>query len=125
MALRWTDKNGPASASQIVSGAPSFARPVARVMVRRQIGSMAKAQGLGRLPDEVLVRELAGRLDDLITLLGDQPFFFAERPSIADLAIYGVLSCALSGPTPEANQLIGERVAIVQWMKRVEQTTEG
>jgi glutathione S-transferase len=125
MALRWTEKNGRASANQIVANAPSLARPVARAMVRRRIAPTARAQGLGRLPEDILLRELAGRLDDLQTILGDRPFFFADQPSAADLAIYGMFSCALSGPTPEVNRLVGERPGLAQWMKRVEQASAG
>jgi glutathione S-transferase len=43
--------------------------------------------------------------------------------STTDLAIYGMLACGTSGPTPEINRLVGERPALVDWMNRVEQAT--
>jgi glutathione S-transferase len=127
MALRWSKRNRSASAEQIVSSLPAPAplRPLVRAFITRQLGGSARAQGLGRLPEHVLVRELGARLEDLLALLGTRPFFFAERPSAADLAVYGMLRMAASGPTPEAGRLLSERPALLDWMKRVEQATGG
>jgi glutathione S-transferase len=57
------------------------------------------AQGLGRVPYDMLIAEFGERLDDLAMLLGEQAFFYADRPSVADFAIYGVFSigCAEGG----------------------------
>ena len=125
MALRWTRKNAPASVSQIVAGLSAFIRPVARLVLPRQIGRMPWAQGLGRLPDGVLVRELGHRLDDLVTLLGRSRFFHDNAPSAADLALYGQFATMRSGPTPEAEGLLDERPALADFMKRVEEATGG
>jgi glutathione S-transferase len=123
MALRWSKKHARASVDQITGSAPALFRPIARAILKRQIGATTVAQGLGRLPEEVVLCELAGRLDDLATILGDRRFFFADEPSVADLAVYGMLACGTSGPTPEINGLVGERPALVDWMSRVEQAT--
>ncbi len=127
MALRWSKRHAAASADQIVSDLPAPAplRPVMRRVIARQLGGMARTQGLGRLPEAVVVRELAARLDDLVALLGGRPFFFAERPSAGDLAVYGQLHVLRSGPTPEAARLLEERAALVEWSKRLEQATGG
>ena len=84
---------------------------------------MARAQGLGRLPMAVLERELGGLLDSLVTILGARPFFHADQLSVADLAIYGQLEGARSGPTPQADDLITRRPALMDWIERVEQAT--
>jgi glutathione S-transferase len=123
MALRWTEKNAPATAAQITSGLPALMRPIARRMLTRQIGGMARAQGMGRLPVEAVVGELGERLDDLLALLGERPFFFADEPSRADLALYGMLQMGLSGPTPEVNQLVGERPGLAPYLERVREAT--
>jgi glutathione S-transferase len=125
MALRWTRKNAPDTVSQIAAGVPALFRPMVRVVLPRQLGRMPRAQGLGRLPDAVLVRELGHRLDDLVTLLGRSRFFYDSAPSAADLAIYGQFSMMRSGPTPEAERLLDERPALADFMKRVREATGG
>jgi glutathione S-transferase len=67
------------------------------------------------------VRELGARLDDLTTILGHRSFFFAERASVADLALYGQFRMLRSGPTPEADELFRERPALLEHMRRVEE----
>jgi glutathione S-transferase len=123
MALRWSAKNAPAAAAQIFGALPALVRPLARSLGGRRIRASTRAQGLGRLPEDVLLRELAHHLDDLVTILGEEPFFFAGRPSIADLAIYGQLRVLRSGPTPDAARLIDEHPPLVQHMERVERET--
>jgi glutathione S-transferase len=125
MALRWSAGNAAASAAQIFGTLPLLVRPLARSLGGRRIRAATRAQGLGRLPEDVLLRELAHHLDDLVTILGEEPFFFAARPSLADLAIYGQLRVLCSGPTPDAGQLIAERPPLVQHRERVERETGG
>jgi glutathione S-transferase len=127
MALRWVPRNADASVRQLVDSmpVPGFAKPVARLLVARQIGNMPRVQGFGRLPAEILERELGLRLDDLVTLLGDRPFFYAERPSVADLGIFGMLATGTSGPTPEVDRALDERPVLREWRKRLEQATGG
>ena len=87
---------------------------------------MTRAQGLGRLPYDVLAAEYGKRLDELVMLLSDHCFFYcaeSESLSAADLAIYGQLNTARSGPTPDADELISHRPALIDWMKRVEAVT--
>jgi glutathione S-transferase len=125
MAYRWAAPNEDASATQVAGGLPlpSFLLPVLKLYVARQIKSQALAQGLTRLPFDVLNDEFGRRLDELVVLLGDRPFFYADRPSGADLAIYGQCNTIASGPTPQADALIRERPALVAWKERVDEAT--
>ncbi len=125
MALRWTPKNGDASAKQILGSAPSFLRPLLVPFVRRQIGGLVRAQGIGRLPESVIEREFGERLDDLVRMLGDRSFFQGDRASAADLAVYGQLRAANSEVAPESRRAIQQRPRLVEYMKRVEQATGG
>jgi glutathione S-transferase len=93
--------------------------------LRRRIGSQPRAQGMGRLPYGVLLREAAARLDDLVTLLGDRPFFYGRRPGVADLAVYGQLRTACRGATPDLHDLIHARTALTDLMERLEERTGG
>lgn len=125
MAFRWTDANASATAHQILSNVPALLRPLLVPVVRRQIGGMTRAQGLGRLPVEVLVREYGGLLDDLEVLLAGRPFFFGDCVSQADLAVYAQLHMADNEVTPETRKLVRDRPWLVEYMKHVEQATGG
>ena len=121
MALRWSAANAAATAAQVVGTIPlpAFARPVVAAILTRQIGGQARGQGLARLPLEVVLAELGRRLDELLVLLDDRPFFFADRPSAADLAVFGQSCMLLSGPTPQAEALLARRPAVGAWRARV------
>ena len=120
MALRWLPANISASLDEVLADAPFYLRPIARVMVRRAVVPAVDAQGFGRLPEPVLVREMGLRLDDLITQLDDQSYFFSSSPSVADLAIYGQLSVLNRKPTPQGQTMLAERPALTDFLARVE-----
>jgi glutathione S-transferase len=125
MALRWSRPNRAATTRQIVETLPAALRPIARLLVPRQIGRTPWVQGFGRLPYEVIVRELGRSFDDLAQILDGSPFFFGERPSAADLALTGQLAMGRSGPTPEVEKLLGERPAIAEHARRVLEAVRG
>lgn len=122
MALRWADPNADATVAQVVGSMPlpPFLRPLIRMIFRRQASGQARAQGLARLPLDVVLAELARRLDELLVWLADRRFFFADRPSVADLAIFGQLRMLQSGPTPQAAELIRGRPALGAYFARVD-----
>ncbi len=125
MGLRWQEINTPDTVEQLLDDiqAPTLLRPVLGVFLRRQISAQARAQGLARLPLEVVVDELGRRFDELLVWLGDGPFFFADDLSVADLAIFGQLRTLKSGPTPQAEDLLAERPALLEFYRRVDQAT--
>lgn len=125
MAFRWADVNAAATAAQVMDdiGASRWLRPVLGRVLRRQIGSQATAQGLQRLPLELLVDELGRRFDELEVWLDERPFFFADQPSAADFALFGQLRLQLSGPTPQAAALITKRPWLEAYNQRVERVT--
>jgi glutathione S-transferase len=119
MALRWCDEHAAATAAQITAGMPPLLRSLAGPLLRRRLTGQARAQGMGRLPVDAVVREVAARLDDLVVQLGERPFFFADEPSVADLAVSGQLEMGMSGPTPELNELVESRPPLVSYLGRV------
>lgn len=125
MAFRWSAPNEGATATQVAGSLPlpSFLLPIVKLVVARQIKGQAFAQGLVRLPLDVLSDELGRRLDELVVWLGDRPFFFADRPSGADLALFGQCTTIASGPTPQAEALVSARPALVAWRRRVDEAT--
>lgn len=119
MALRWSPRNAGTTAAQITASLPAVLRPLARRVVRRQIAGATRAQGLGRLPSDVVVRELGGRLDDLLTLLGTRPFFGLQELSRADLAVAGMLEMGLYPGSPEVGELVAACPALGAYLARV------
>jgi glutathione S-transferase len=127
MAFHWTPKNAAANAGRMLGRmrVPALLRPLLAPLVARRIGGQLHAQGTGRLPESVLAREFGEKLDDLLRMLGDRPFFHSEQPSVADLAVYGQLKNADDSLSPEAQGAIRRRPKLIEYMKRVEQGTGG
>lgn len=125
MAFFWTPKNATAVAKRNLGRVPAFLRPLVVPLMRRQLSKMVEAQGLGRLPEETLVKEFGARLDDLLRMLGDRPYFYDDRLSVADLAVFGQLAMVQGGLAAEPKQEIANRPRLTEYMKRVEQATGG
>ncbi len=127
MALRWTLANASASADQLLSqlSFPKWLQPLLKWLLTQKITRQARAQGFARLPAALLVRELELRLDDLVAVLGRKPFFYADRLSAADIAVMSQLTFGGLGTTPEVTRAVEARPNLVEWCKRVEQTTGG
>jgi glutathione S-transferase len=125
--LRWADANASATIAQTVNdiGAPRALRPIIGMVLRWQNRSQAVGQGLQRLPTKLLVEELARRLDELHVWLGERPFFFANQPSAADLALFGQLRMLQSGSAPQAAELIANRLWLCDYYDRVDRATSG
>ena len=123
MALRWCDENRARTVAELRPFLPAAARPFAGPLLRRLIARTPAVQGLGRLPYDVLIRETGERLDDLVLLLGRRAFFYADRPSVADFALYGEFRTGCGEATPDFGQLVSERPPLADWLKRVEDAT--
>jgi glutathione S-transferase len=120
MAFRWNKKNEHRTIEQNSVFVPKPVRVFAKPLLRLLIGRMPKAQGLGRLPYSMLITEFGKRLDDLVVLLGEKPFFYADRPSVADFSIFGVFSTGCSQVTPDFAEQVSLRSPLVEWRARVE-----
>lgn len=86
----------------------------------------------GRLKSEIFDTSDGGpgpeferRLDDLAQLLGSRPFFFADRPSRADLAVFGSCYGMYRDVYPGARVLLDARPALVAHIERVLAATGG
>jgi glutathione S-transferase len=69
--------------------------------------------------DEGLGKEVGERLDDLVNFLGDRPFFYADQPSRADLAVYSFLHNMPTAAGPEVAAAVEAREPLVELMARV------
>ncbi len=89
--------------------------------------ALARGDGpaAGENPVAELVVQFGRRCDDLVNLLGNRPFFYADRPSMADLSAYSMLKSLQAGSFPSGSQLLNERPVLLDLLKRVEEATGG
>jgi glutathione S-transferase len=73
----------------------------------------------------LVLRGIEDRLNDLVRFLGNNPFFYSDRVSMADLAIYAMLHSLGRDTIPGCSRRIAERPSLVDFMRRVETETGG
>lgn len=59
--------------------------------IRARVAATLHAQGTGRHTRDEIYALGSGDLAALATFLGDKPFFFGERPTLADATVFGFL----------------------------------
>jgi glutathione S-transferase len=95
-----------------------------------QIGDLARLGILARVREAMaergsdvalvnLDKEFEHRLDDLIGFLGTRPFFYADRPSRADLTVVAFLHSLEDGHIPGGRRMLAERPALLALGERV------
>jgi glutathione S-transferase len=100
------------------------ARPK-RSSIWRRVGAWLRAGGTWERPHTALLREIGLRLDDLSNFLGGRPFFYADRLSMADLAVYSMLASLREDRIPGAALLLAARPTLVALLENVEAATGG
>ncbi len=83
-----------------------------------------RAGGTWERPQDALLRGLSDRLGDLANFLGARPFFYSDRLSMADLAVYGMLYTMRNDAIPGSLRSLTGRPSLLEFMRRVEQQTE-
>lgn len=125
MALRWNPGHVDATLDQILGNVPRLLRPVVDRVAKRQFAQIPWQQGLGRLPEPMLLEAFDARMADLEAMLAGRDFYWSKQPGVGDLAVYAQLRAARGEVTPELDGLIRRRPVLVDYMKRVEQATGG
>ena len=123
MAILWSDPERAADVILDTMSIPGLLKPLARAGIKRQMTGAARAQGYGRLPREVLVRELGNRCDDLAAILTERPYFHDDSVSAADLAICAQLHFSGVAPPDEFPEAVDSRPALRVWKERVDKAT--
>ncbi len=83
-----------------------------RLSRRKKAPTLNLQEGLGK--------EFGQRLDDLVNFLGRRPFFYSDRVSRADLAVYSFLHNMPSVAGPVVAAAVESRQALIDLMARVE-----
>ncbi len=123
MRLRFTfARNRARSLDRLLAHDPalmrSFGPPVAARAVRKQ----CEAQGVGRKPEDVVLRDVERHLDALAAWLAGKSWLVGSALSLADLAVYAQLHCI--DDSAEGHALVAKRPAVVDWMGRVAAATD-
>jgi glutathione S-transferase len=94
------DEVWPTTKAQFLAGFPAPLRPLVGRLVRKTIGKALHMQGLGRHTQEDLYRLECDDLTALSTFLGDQQYFFGDKPTELDATAYGFLAQIMWAPGP-------------------------
>lgn len=89
--------------------------------IRRAVGGRTPSRG--ELREIEIASELANRLDDLVGLLGQRPYFHSDHLSVADLSVFGMLEVVQDSPMAMGRDLLGERPTLLAYMHRVDAAT--
>lgn len=92
--------------------------------VRRAL-AWVRAGGTWERPETALLRGIEDRLGDLVNLLGARRFFYSDQPGMADLAVYGMLFVLRMDAMTGSARLLASRPSLIEFMRRVEETTGG
>lgn len=120
MRLQWR----PASARwarELLRADGRLAMAIAPALVPLLVGQRTKAQGVGRKPRDLVLRELERHLDTLDTLLGDGDWLASPALTIADIAVAAQAS-AIAG-APEGRAAIDRHAPTAAWLRRVDAAT--
>jgi len=96
-----------------------------RFRAMRRVLAWLRAGGTWERPHTAILRGIADRMTDLVNLLGSRRFFYSERVSMADLAVYGMLFTLSLDAIPGSARLLSSRPLLVEFMRRVEEETGG
>jgi glutathione S-transferase len=120
--LRFTfPKNRPRwIAALLAHDAPSL-RPLFSPVISRTIRKQCAAQGIGRKPDEMVLRDLDRQMDALAAWLAGKSWLVGSGLTLADIAVYAQLRC-IDG-TEEGHARLSARPMIQEWMSRVADAT--
>jgi len=91
----------------------------------RRLAAWLRTGGTWERPETGLLRGIDDRLGDLANLLGTRRFFYADQPSMADLAVYGMLFVLRNDAILGSAKLLANRPPLVEFMRRLEDATGG
>ena len=119
---RWLATQEPEAEEGVEDDAGAFERVVSHIGRRLGLSARDTANDIRQAQ---VGDAIARRLDDLVGLLGDRQFFHSETPSVADLAVLGMLLLVREGPIPGSREALEARPSLVAYLGRLEAATGG
>lgn len=120
MRLQWPS-NSARWARELLRADGRLGMAIAPALVPRLVAQRTKAQGVGRKPHELVLRELERHFDALDTLLGDGDWLVSGALTIADIAVAAQVT-AIAGAHEGRAALDGHPV-IGAWLQRTDAAT--
>ncbi len=105
-------------AKYVAAPIPALARPIVKVVVRRQLRNQVNAQGFGRMTVDEERRKLGEALDWLQTLAGGE-FLCGDALTVGDLAVAAQLSSLTSPFNKPTAAEVAKRRGLAAWFERV------
>lgn len=119
---RWAkDDTWPALSEGFFGSLPIPLKWILPSVIRKQVLRMLKDQGIAKHNDSEIQHVLKRSLDALSTLLGDNKYFFGDKPSTLDAAAYGLLAEFISVEFDNPfNQIARGYTSLVSYCQRIE-----
>jgi glutathione S-transferase len=99
---------------------PKFLAPVVARAMRKHFKSQLYARGITRHDPAEIARQGRADIDAVAAILGDKPWLFGDRPTVADCAVFGLCAPFAFAPfdTPVASY-VKKQPALMAWCRRV------
>lgn len=122
MRLRFTfARNRPRWVAALLAHDSALMRAVGGPIVASSVAKSCRVQGVGRKPEEMVLRDVDRHLDALAAWLAGKSWLVGTGLSLADLAVFAQLRCI--GGAEEGRARIDARPAVRDWMARVAEAT--
>jgi glutathione S-transferase len=118
---RWlVDENFEKGPRQFFNMAPAPIRPILRVVIRRKVRKMLKAQGLGRHTAPERLELANGDANSVAALLGNDNYLLGDKICGADASVFGSLYSASSSYfNTELGAYIRSQPKIMAYLERM------
>lgn len=118
---RWAEDRGFRMIKPAYFGhLPPVIRDLVPMMIRGGVAKSVKGQGIGRMSTERVSRRIAEDLDALCAVLGDNEWFFGDRPTSTDVVAYAFLGNVLAQPEDsELRSAVAGRQTLVDHVERM------
>jgi glutathione S-transferase len=106
---------------KLVEQDAAWFKPLAPWVVPLMMKQTTRAQGIGRKPAELLIRDLEHQVEALTGLLGDRQWLIGSSLTLADISVFAQLACIREAD--EGGSIIDRVASVAAWMERVDAAT--
>ncbi|HHL21276.1 MAG TPA: glutathione S-transferase family protein [Aliiroseovarius sp.] len=117
---RWSEDDNFAPVRAAIEKAAPF--PLSRLLpgiIRKGVLKQVRAQGIGRMDDDLRLARFTADLDAVEAVLGPGPWLFGDQPRAADLSVGAILAAIVVTPKDtEIRRAITSRPALTAYVAR-------